>query len=270
MGGLEDFRVTLVPSGDTVALRALGEGGRSRSFVLSPDARTLVPTDSAPFVSAALPAPVDDQLPEWSFSVQNYPAIDPTGTAIAVFANDSDGVGTLPNGRVELLRKAGKPLVYSLLAEAALTNALASPDPAQRARELSGLQPWIERNVDGVNQAIDDRWKPLTPCAQPTPGFWDAALADAPQTGDCGKTKYRYHRARISWGPHGTEHARRLPHAWGNAIETPAGPMAMRDALSRAFYDARTQTMLLQIDYSMPAGGDSYGQGTHWELVPLR
>ena len=45
--------------------------------------------------------------------------------------------------------------------------------------------------------------------------------------------------------------------------------MAMRDALSRAFYDARTHTMLLQIDYSMPAGGDSYGQATHWELVPL-
>ena len=28
--------------------------------------------------------------------------------------------------------------------------------------------------------------------------------------------------------------------------------------------------MLLQIDYSMPAGGDSYGQATQWELVPLR
>jgi hypothetical protein len=47
-------------------------------------------------------------------------------------------------------------------------------------------------------------------------------------------------RTRISCGPHGTEHTRRVP--WGNAIETPAGPMAMRDVLSRAFYDARTQT----------------------------
>lgn len=92
----------------------------------------------------------------------------------------------------------------------------------------------------------------------------------SPKQGACSKTKYRYHHARISWGRHGTEHTRRLPDAWGNAIETPAGSMAMRDALSRAFYDARTQTMLLQIDYSMPAGGDSFGQATHWQLVPLR
>lgn len=95
-------------------------------------------------------------------------------------------------------------------------------------------------------------------------------MADAPQTGDCGTTKYRYHHARISWGPHGTEHTRPLRSASGNVIETPAGPMKMRDALSRAFYDAQSRTMLLQIDYSMPAGGDGYGQATRWELVPLR
>jgi hypothetical protein len=54
---------------------------------------------------------------------------------------------------------------------------MASDEALRRAAgRLSRLRSWLERNLTDVNEAIDDRRKPLTSCDEPTPVFRHAAL----------------------------------------------------------------------------------------------